>query len=443
MGMNSRRSIVLGLTLVAVSLLALPAIAAGPAPLDIKLQHGDAAEAQTRDQLLRLLKTYDVERWIFTRSLVIDSTPGVIPHSHPVLTLNTRHRKDDDLLLSTFVHENLHHFLTQHADQTDAAKRELRKIFPKVPVGYPDGADSEDSGYLHLIVNYLEYQADKELLGELRAFTVFQFWTVDHTAGSTAASSRTATRSGRWCGSTGCSPRSRKRPKSRRRGAESPGCEPEPRGGMAALPGEMAVPRGDRGLPVGEGPAPRRETPPGRGDAYPFEGERRTFEGEALPSREEASLDRASISPACGAFAPAACGAFAPACGAFARLAGQPFAAPLAEPLPRPLRAFSLRCGTFPQDLLAEDLADHLLDLRSREIEQDGQVHRRARDAGQGVGDHQQLGPVASASSPPTPPRAPAGSPRRPSSPRRGRGRWPTCRRSPGRRRRTARPREP
>src|SRR3954452_13624522 len=153
---------------------------APPTGLDIKLAHGDAAEAQTRDQLLRLLKSYDVERWIFTRSLVIDSTPGVIPHSHPVLTLNTRHRKDDDLLLSTFVHENLHHFLTQHAEQTDAAKRELRKIFPKLPVGYPDGADSEDSGYLHLIVNYLEYQADKELLGDLRAFTVFQFWTVDH-----------------------------------------------------------------------------------------------------------------------------------------------------------------------------------------------------------------------------------------------------------------------
>ncbi len=162
-----------------LGLAAVPLQAQAPA-LDIKLAHGDAAEGQTRDQLLRLLKTYDVERWIFTRSLVIDSTPGVIPHSHPVLTLNTRHRKDDDLLLSTFVHENLHHFLTQHADQTDAAKRELRKIFPKVPVGYPDGADSEDFGYLHLIVNYLEYQADKELLGELRAFTIFQFWAGDH-----------------------------------------------------------------------------------------------------------------------------------------------------------------------------------------------------------------------------------------------------------------------
>ena len=28
--------------------------------------------------------------------------------SHPVLTLHTRHRRDDDLLLSTFLHEQLH-----------------------------------------------------------------------------------------------------------------------------------------------------------------------------------------------------------------------------------------------------------------------------------------------------------------------------------------------
>jgi hypothetical protein len=153
---------------------------AQPAPFEIKLQHGDAAETQTRDQLLRLLRTYDVNPWIFTRTLIIDSSPKVIPHSHPVLTLSVRHLKDDDLLLSTFVHENLHHFLMQNREETEAAKKELRAVFSKVPVGYPDGADSEDSSYEHLIVNYLECRADKELLGELRAFEVCQFWTKDH-----------------------------------------------------------------------------------------------------------------------------------------------------------------------------------------------------------------------------------------------------------------------
>lgn len=159
-----------------------PALQVQPqhAPIEIRLQHGDVAETQTRDQLLRLLKTYDVDPWIFTRTVIIDSSPKTIPHSHPVLTLSVRHLKDDDLLLSTFVHENLHHFLAQNRERTEAAKKELRAVFPKVPVGYPDGADSEDSGYEHLIVTYLEYRADKELLGELRAFTVFEFWTKDH-----------------------------------------------------------------------------------------------------------------------------------------------------------------------------------------------------------------------------------------------------------------------
>jgi hypothetical protein len=161
---------------------AIPVLAAQPqpAPIEIKLQHGDAAETQTRDQLLRLLRTYDASRWIFTRSVVIDSTPGTIPHSHPVLTLSVRHLKDDDLLLSTFLHENLHHFLSQNHEKAEAAKKELRAAFPKVPVGYPDGADSDDAGYTHLIVNYLEYWADKELLGEQRAFQVLQFWMADH-----------------------------------------------------------------------------------------------------------------------------------------------------------------------------------------------------------------------------------------------------------------------
>ena len=73
--------------------------------------------------------------------MVIDSSPGMIPHSHPVLTLSTRHLKDDDLLLSTFLHENLHHFLTQNPEKAEAAtKKELRAVFPKVPVGVPGRA---------------------------------------------------------------------------------------------------------------------------------------------------------------------------------------------------------------------------------------------------------------------------------------------------------------
>ena len=150
----------------------------GQPKLDIALKSGSQAEVQTKDQLQRLLKTFELSRFLFTTSVLIDQT--AIPHSHPILTLNTRHLKDDDLLLSTFVHEELHWFLVQHINETNEAIKDLRLRFPKVPVGLPEGANDEESTYLHLLVNYLEYRADKELLGELRAKQVMDFWSTDH-----------------------------------------------------------------------------------------------------------------------------------------------------------------------------------------------------------------------------------------------------------------------
>jgi len=146
--------------------------------IDISLKHNSRGEIQTREQLQRILQTYDLSKWIYTRSILIDEE--AIPHSHPVLTLHTRHLKDDELLLSTFVHEQLHWLLVQKDKETEGAKKELRALFPKVPVGFPEGAESEDSTYLHLLVNYLEYRADRELLGELRGRQVMEFWSTDH-----------------------------------------------------------------------------------------------------------------------------------------------------------------------------------------------------------------------------------------------------------------------
>ena len=146
--------------------------------LDISVKKGSKGEQQTKEQLQRLIKTYDLTKWTFTRSIMIEE--GAIPHSHPVLTLSARHVKDDDLLLSTFVHEQAHWFLTQNDKATEVAKKELRVMFPRAPVNFPEGASDEESTYLHLIVIYLEYRADRELLGELKARQVMDFWASDH-----------------------------------------------------------------------------------------------------------------------------------------------------------------------------------------------------------------------------------------------------------------------
>jgi hypothetical protein len=159
-------------------LLAAAPVLAAHSPLNITLTHDNAAEMQTKAQLERLIATYDFAPWLFTKSVVINSE--AIPHSHPVLTLHTRHLKDDDLLVSTFVHEQLHWFLADRSEDVDAAIEELRQLYPSIPVGYPQGSSDERGNYVHLIVVLLEYRANRQLLGELRARQTMDFWAADH-----------------------------------------------------------------------------------------------------------------------------------------------------------------------------------------------------------------------------------------------------------------------
>jgi hypothetical protein len=155
----------------------LSAFAAAPS-MTIDVKHGSEPELKTRNQLEMLLKRYDLSRYLFTRQVMIDE--DAIPHSHPVLTLHARHLGQDDLLLSTFVHEQFHWFLDAHEADTAAAEAELRALYKKVPVGFPEGARDEQSTYQHLLVTYLEYQAMKRLTGDQRALDAMTFWSKDH-----------------------------------------------------------------------------------------------------------------------------------------------------------------------------------------------------------------------------------------------------------------------
>lgn len=135
--------------------------------LTIELKTEDDRSRQTKEQLERLLSEYDLGPYIHTSRIQIEHM--VIPHSHPVLTLNTRHLGDDLMLLSTFLHEQLHWLETARDSATEAAIADFREIYPEVPVGRPDGARDEYSTYLHLIVGDLEFQAMTALVGEAKA----------------------------------------------------------------------------------------------------------------------------------------------------------------------------------------------------------------------------------------------------------------------------------
>lgn len=132
-------------------------------------------EQATKEQLHRVLQEYDLSKWIFTEKVLVDYYTS-IPHSHPILTLNTRYVDDDERLLSTFVHEQIHWFTNSKPDGVDKTVAEFKTLYPEVPVGKGQGARDEFSTYLHLIVCYLEFSAVTELLGEPKAREIMAGW---------------------------------------------------------------------------------------------------------------------------------------------------------------------------------------------------------------------------------------------------------------------------
>jgi hypothetical protein len=129
-------------------------------------------EAQARQQLQRLLVDYDLDPWIFTTRIKIAA--GEIPHSHPILTLNTRHLDDDMRQLSTFLHEQMHWYeeSDEHEAAVDRAIEDLRQMYPDPPDHEEIGTRSEYSTYLHLVVNWLTFDALRHLLGKQEARTL-------------------------------------------------------------------------------------------------------------------------------------------------------------------------------------------------------------------------------------------------------------------------------
>jgi hypothetical protein len=124
------------------------------------------SERRTKQRLLDLLKKYhQLDRWTFTEELVIRDDG--ISRSHPVLTLATNIlSREDEEFVSVYVHENIHHFLSQHPEGFHAAMKDVRSLYPKVPAGRASGgARDEDSTYTHLIVCYLELVAMTDIFG--------------------------------------------------------------------------------------------------------------------------------------------------------------------------------------------------------------------------------------------------------------------------------------
>ena len=103
---------------------------------------------------------------MLTRKVRIDAR--AIPHSHPVLTLHTRHIGDTPHLLATFVHEQLHWLEAEPwLARFRAAMRDFQTLYPELP--NKGVARDVESTYRHLLVCDLELQALTTLIGEENA----------------------------------------------------------------------------------------------------------------------------------------------------------------------------------------------------------------------------------------------------------------------------------
>jgi len=134
----------------------------------IGLANGSETEAIVASELRDLMRTHDVQPWILTREILIDKEQ--IPHSHPVLTIHTRHIGEELKLLSTFIHEQLH-WLEEKPWLQDfhAAMADFEELFPVVPSSTDGGARDEQSTYRHLLVCDMELQALTTLVGPTAA----------------------------------------------------------------------------------------------------------------------------------------------------------------------------------------------------------------------------------------------------------------------------------
>jgi hypothetical protein len=129
-------------------------------------------ERQTKAELEKIIASYDLSKYTFTRKVVIEEKAK--NHAFPTLTLNVRFLNSDDELLSSFLHEQLHWYLRDHSRDMEAAVAQLKRFYPRVPVGLPEGADTEYSTYGHLVDCYLEIQADRVLIGRERTDAVIR-----------------------------------------------------------------------------------------------------------------------------------------------------------------------------------------------------------------------------------------------------------------------------
>lgn len=136
------------------------------ADIEVTTKNNSDREKMVATLLQEILSERDLSKWNFTNKVIVEER--VIPHSHPVLTLNTSSTTKNDIL-DTYIHEQLHWYVEKSPDAEKKVINEFKSRYKNVPFGNRAGARDEYSTYLHLIVCFLEYRSLAQLVGEEEA----------------------------------------------------------------------------------------------------------------------------------------------------------------------------------------------------------------------------------------------------------------------------------
>ena len=142
--------------------------------VDIDLEHARREAERVRDMLAALRRRHDLSRFEYTS--VVRIVPGGDTFAIPMLTLGNRFADNEDLLLSTYLHEQMHWYLWHlGTPERDHGGAVLRRAGAALSRGADRAARRRAqlrATYLHLVVNWLEMAATSEFIGRERACAV-------------------------------------------------------------------------------------------------------------------------------------------------------------------------------------------------------------------------------------------------------------------------------
>jgi hypothetical protein len=140
--------------------------------LDIRELHPTAKTHKVKQDILELATKYDLESFIYTKLIFVDSKAKT--RSHPTLVLDTRFAEDKEKLLSQLIHEELHWWLELNHKKLEVAMPDMKRAFPQAPP--IKGARDPNSTYKHLIICWMEYMAITKYMGEDTAKSNLKFF---------------------------------------------------------------------------------------------------------------------------------------------------------------------------------------------------------------------------------------------------------------------------